>query len=110
MAYIAPKVYTFRASTSPDLKAQRVYYELSHDEPISYQSPVLLPDIPFVSGQDFVSIDLEDHLKGYEGPIRVGSVSVDQAGNLSDVGAVASAFLDFQVPLPPTEGKIGEAV
>lgn len=103
MSRLAPSIYRFVLSDSPDVVGYRFYYRQEPDATPSYSwdwDPVSIADAE-------TGLDLVSRFPGYEGPITVAATALDARGNESDFGGVASVTLDFQAPNPPGAGTIG---
>lgn len=103
MARLAPSIYRFELSNSPDVASYRLYWAK-----VSQGNPSYAWDFDEVSLADAeTGLDLVSRFPGYEGPITVAATALDARGNESDFGGVASVTLDFQAPNPPGAGTIG---
>ena len=103
MPRIAPKIYIFELSDSPDVDHYNVYHSKEPNGTPTYAWP-----FDGLSKEEAPNgIDLATRFEGYEGPITMAATTVDTGGNESDFGGVATAILDFQPPNPPGAGTIG---
>lgn len=99
MSKIKGLTIRFSPSPSPDVVSNKLYIQES-PAPVTYESPSY--NVGNVVGADkMISVDLKALLPNVDGIYNIGIVSVDDAGNESDMKTAKDVPLDFLAPNPP---------
>jgi len=98
MAKLVGLKIKFKASPSPDVVTNKLYY-VESPAAVDYDSPSV--DVGNEKDTEgFVNVDLAQHLSGLEGIYNIGVAAVDNVGNEADMSKANDLPLNFLAPEP----------